>query len=267
MQPVSFKEIENLHKKRRCETLEEMSKNMDPLTYLNTALLDNGSDAGEVKRLKEELEFQGHKYKLVNVADSIQNSSRLKIAYLLPYLEVSDETGILIEQSNKLAARGHDVLLFSHCPKPDWIECTTRFFPVHQGSNLSDVIASTDIVIACGWHLVVEALKVDAPLKYYFVQEDTDLLRYDTLDENMKNLMGAAYSLPLKLLTISSRMKLLIERLFGRKAVLMPDVTESNVLPAKDAAVKKFTWNTHIKKLEKEFKMSALSTIQAVKMK
>lgn len=282
----SFDEVRICHEQKRFEFLNDLAVNMDPIYGMNANMLDDQSYAREIIRSNQEFENAGRKYKLVDVADSIINKSRLKIIYMLPHTEMDGSIRFLIEQSNVLAARGHSVLLYSHTPEPQWIKCNVPFFVSHPDCRLSDIISAADIVIAGQWHLAVDALRVKAPLKYHFVQEDFDTSKYDNLKNFEKNAINTAFSLPLKILTGSSAMKERIKQLFGREAVVIPCPAECEALHENDGipvvampetssdqmknkreTVNKISRIRSLYLLEKEFKTSAQSTIQAVRIK
>lgn len=221
MHQIDFNQIKQQHFNKDCSALNDISAAQNTLSCLNSALLDK--DIKKINSFKKRLLIEGCKYNLINITDLIKNESRLKIVYLIPSTGITGGTRILIEQSNELANKGHDVLLFSHCPKPVWINCKTNFFLVHPDSNLSDVVPAADIVIAGYWSLVVDALKINAPLKYHFAQGDFDIFEFDTQEPYIKNAIKTAYSLPLKILTVSDIMKQKINTLFGRKSIKIPN--------------------------------------------
>lgn len=224
------------HFNKRCTELNDMGASINDVLNLNTALLDN--DQKRVKLFKDKLMSEDCNYNLVDVSDLIKNTSRLKIVYLIPSNAISGGIKILIEQSNELSKRGNDVLLFSHCPKPKWISCYSNYFFVNPNSNLSDVIPRADIVIAGYWDLVVDALKIDAPLKYLFVQDDFDIVRSLHQTPYILNAIKTAYKLPLRILTVSDVIKERINKSFGRKSIKIPNALSSELLSTVDVEKK-----------------------------
>ena len=220
------------HLEKHCNILYGMSKSGSVLTSLNCALLDG--DSGKVSRIKELLGEHAVKYRLEDVARSIKNKSRLRIVYLLPSdnIEVAD---CLIEQSNKLMENGHEVILYSHNPKPERITCRSPFLLVHPDNNLSDIVPGSDIVIAGSWDLVIDALRINAPLKYHFAHGDSDVFEFEKLSQRMKDIVAAAFMQPLKILTVSSNMQQNIELLFGRKSVVVPDALDRDIFYARNS--------------------------------
>lgn len=228
MEKLTFNQIRQQYIEKNCEALNNMANYINPIYCLNSALLDK--DVPKISTYRKHIDRTGCNYEIINIADKINNKSRLRIVYLIASTEISDGAKILFEQSNKLVERGHDVLLFSHSPKPDWIECCSNFFLVHHDCNLSTVIPSADIVIAGYWDLVLEALKVNAPLKYYFAQGDYDIFEYNISNLNLKTAISTAYSLPLRILTVSDTMKQRILQSFGRKSIKVPNALDKEFL-------------------------------------
>ncbi len=225
MEQIFLNRIIQDHFNKRCAELNDMSSSINNVLNLNAALLDN--DKKKIKTIKEALISEDCNYNLVDVSDLIKNRSRLKIVYLMPSNAMSGGIKMLIGQSNELAQRGHDVLLFSHCPKPEWIPCHSNYFLVNPNSNLSDVIPHADIVIAGYWDLVVDALKIDAPLKFLFAQDDFDIFKLPNKTPYIINAIKTAYKLPLRILTVSNTIKQEIDQTFGRKSVKIPNALSS----------------------------------------
>lgn len=224
---TDFNEIRNKHFEKRCDLLRDMSKNRSILSYLNCVLLDGDTDkTAEIKEIAEKGKIA---YRTYNAAESIRNKSRMRIVYLLPHSGIMGGTKILVEQSNRLAGQGHEVAMYSHWPKPEWIRCGIPYFTVHPENNLSDVIPAADVVIAGYWDMVVDALRINAPLKYHFAQGDMDIFQYDSMGAGLKEAISTAYTLPVKILTVSRLMQQKIDMLFGRKSVLIPNALDKSI--------------------------------------
>jgi glycosyltransferase involved in cell wall biosynthesis len=220
-------EVRAAYTQKRCEYIRQISENPDHIMKLNTALLDK--DAQKIESMRQILSMQREKYTLHNTADGILNKSRLRVAYLLPFTGMTGGTKIQIEQSNHLAARGHDVLVYSHAPKPSWIECKTRYFQIPVECNLYEIVPKVDVVIAGYWDLVVDALKIDAPVKYHFAQGDFDIFEFDKMEPAVRDIIFTAYRLPVRIITVSNIMKQKISRLFGRNATIIPNAIDKTI--------------------------------------
>lgn len=228
MQSINFNEVRQKYFLKNYKSLSNLAAYMSNMHLLNAALLDK--DSSKVELYKSKLLGEGAGFEMINVSERIQNGSRLKIVYLMASTGVTGGTRILIEQSNKLAEKGHDVILLSHCPQPDWIECKANFMLVHPDFDLSDLAPKADVVIAGYWTMVPDAMRIHAPVKYHFAQGDFDIFDYHNQQPEMKAAIWAAYALPLKILTNSQIMIDSIEQLFNRKAVKIPNALSDHFL-------------------------------------
>jgi Glycosyltransferase len=236
MEQITFKQIRQDYFEKNCKSLSDMANYITPVYRLNSALLDK--NYWKIKSLRKQFELTDDSNEIINVSDNIKNKSRLRIVYLLDSTELNNNNRIIFEQANGLSERGHEVLLYSHSPKPSWIQCKSNFFLVHHDFNLSSVIPSCDIVIAGYWDLVLEALKVNAPLRYYYAQGDNDLLEYDICSPGLKTAIQTAYSIPLRLITVSDSMKQTIQHKFGRKAIKVPNALSPGFFTSPDDLIR-----------------------------
>jgi glycosyltransferase involved in cell wall biosynthesis len=227
---VSFRDIRDYHFNRRCKALLARAGGRNALDLLNAALLDGNAPLRET--FESMLREEGTGYRIVDAAESVANRNRLKVSYLMPHNGITGGLKILIEQSNRLAERGHDVALYSHCPQPGWIECKNPYFLVHPGSDLWQLVPPCDAVIAGYWDMAEDAMRVRAPLKYHFAQGDFDIFEYGGLSAEMRSIVSEAYTLPLKIVTVSSLMQRKISELFGRKSVVVPNAVDDGVFHA-----------------------------------
>ncbi|MCX7745947.1 MAG: hypothetical protein N2645_03505 [Clostridia bacterium] len=263
--------------KIRIESLKRLASNMQPIYYLNTALIDHKTNAKRIKAKSEILQFAGKTFKLVNRAEHIKNISRLRIAFLMPIDGDGEWIRNLLGQADKLAFKGHDVLLYSYWPKPDWFQSKARYFEVCPESILSDVIANADIVLACSWYMVVDALNITAPIKYLFAGKIDVIDKYSTLSEEMQKVVSAAFILPFKILTFSNECKSKIKQLFKRNSVLL--TKDNNFINGQMSDISMLLNNSDhhtienlqyendiFYAIEKEFNRSLRSTIQAIEI-
>lgn len=270
MQYKNFTEVLTNHRQKRIEILKEIARNMDPINIINTSILDDPKDARKIIKREHELQYKDRKYKLVNIADQIENRSRLRIVYLLPHSQITDTIRALIIQSSKLMEKGHDVLIFSHCPQPAWIESKAPFFVVHPETRLCDLIKKADIIVSGQWDMATDAIAINAPLKYHFVHVDCEITGFNTLDESTQKALLACFSLPLKIITTSDEMKEQIKQLLGRASVVLPIPHKGKelIIQNGNASLSESpTWDEHVNMLEKEFKRASRFTVQAERIK
>jgi len=90
-----------------------------------------------------------------------------RIAYCTPGLGPCGGVRVIVEHVNRLAARGHDVVLVASRPEsPHWIKVDVPIIPIQalQEAKLLDA------VVATGFQTVEWSLQIPARRRYYFVQ-------------------------------------------------------------------------------------------------
>ncbi len=227
---MNFIENGKNHLEKHCTVLYGMSRSGSILTSLNCALLDR--DREKVSQIKEFLSQHTVKYRLEDAARLIRNKSRLRIAYLLPSNE-AETADILVEQSRKLIELGHEVILYSHSPRDERSTNEVPFILVHPDNNLSDIVPDSDVVVAGSWDLVIDALRINAPLKYHFAQGGSYIFEFEKLSQRMKDIIVTAFVQPLKILTVSAVMQQSIQWLFGRNSIVVPNALDRSIFYAR----------------------------------
>jgi glycosyltransferase involved in cell wall biosynthesis len=207
----------------------ELAKLFDgrsPILDLNTGIIEE--DIKKITLNKVKLDLLGSKY-CFDRFDYLKTKKKLDISYLLPHNRVTGGLKILIEQANRLQSRGHNVSLYGHSPKPDWIEIKCAYFHVPPDEELHEAVLSADVVIAGYWDLVVDAVKSRAPLKYLSEQGGSYIFEYEGIEPFYRNVVISAFQLPVKVITVSRQMQEKIKNLYGRKSVLIPNAVDDGI--------------------------------------
>ncbi|HET8616185.1 MAG TPA: glycosyltransferase family 4 protein [Actinomycetales bacterium] len=97
------------------------------------------------------------------------------MSILVPRTDVGGGARILFEHANRLTARGHDVVLYSHLPRPTWFELTAGFVEVAAGKRLTDDVCPCDVIICGYWSQVTEASQAQIAPVIHFEQGDFHL--------------------------------------------------------------------------------------------
>lgn len=104
----------------------------------------------------------------------------MRIAYLLPSTKISGGISIILQHTNELLKRGHDVFLLSNEPSEE-IEWFPNQVPIIHTFNSENL----DILVATFWATVNDAIKIRSKRKFYFVQSDERLF-YRDLETRIK---------------------------------------------------------------------------------
>ncbi len=225
VQSVGFDQINQFYVEKYIDALNNMVGDNDPVMKLNCALRDN--DQKKAAALKALLP-QEILCPLRLASETIVNKSRMRIAFLAAYSEHPQKASLFYKLSDQAVALGHDVLLFSHACVPVGLSSRATFFLAHPQSSLSGIVPAVDAVIAENWSLAAEALRINAPLKFFLA--DYSLMRYPFWDERKRSAVQKAYSLPMRILTYSSMLSKTASTLFQRDAAVLPVPALSNAV-------------------------------------
>lgn len=223
---LDYNKIKKIHSTLRFNELVDFFYCKNPIYDLNTALIDNDSKKIEINKSK--LDLLGHKY-MIKSYDYLSVKTKFNIAYLLHHNLAMGGLKILIEQANHLQKKGHNVSLYCHMPKPEWIDISCRYYQVPIDMQLYKFVNHSDIVISGYWDLIIDALKINAPLKYYMAQGDIDIFEYENNEPIFRNITTIAHSLPVKIITVSNLMKRKIQKYYSRKSTLIPNAIDTNI--------------------------------------
>lgn len=223
---VDYAKLRSEFSTKRLHEIATFFGDRNPIFDLNTAMIDNNQTKIELSKTK--LEMLDFNYTLLSF-DYLKEKLELDIAYLLPHNLITGGLKILIEQANTLQIRGHNVSLYSHVPKPEWIDINCEYIQVPADKHLYELVPNVDIVIAGYWDLIIDAVKTNAPMLYCMAQGDIDIFEYDSLQPGFRNIATIAHSLPVKILTVSNLMQKKIRELYNRESVLIPNAIDNNI--------------------------------------
>jgi len=222
----SYERLLGYHYIRRIRELAKLFDGKSPIFDLNTGIIEKDNEKININKAK--LDMLGCEYS-IECFDYLKAKKKLDISYLLPHSRVTGGLKILIEQANRLQSRGHNVSLYGHSPKPEWIEIKCGYFHVPPDEDLHEAVLNTDVVIAGYWDLVVDAVRSCAPLKYLSEQGGRYIFEYENMQPFYRNVVTVAFKLPVKIFTVSGQMQEKIKNLYGRKSVLIPNAIDNEL--------------------------------------
>jgi len=223
---IDYDKLRGYHHARRLREIAMLFDNRNPILDLNTGIIDNNKEKSRINEMK--LELFGYKSADKHF-DYLKEKKRLDISYLLPHNHVSGGLKILIEQANNIQSRGHNVSLYCHLPKPEWIDIKCDYFQVPPDKALHEAVLETDVIIAGYWDLIIDAVKNHTPLKYYMAQGDKHIFEYQNLQPFYRNVAFTAFQLPVRILTVSKQMQKKIKKLYGRKSIIIPNAIDEKI--------------------------------------
>jgi GT2 family glycosyltransferase len=210
------------------------------VTYAPSAVLEHresvtrGTDLGDRER-ESQRHFWARWGDFLDAREVRTPDGRLRVVY------VTEDTGVggghrdIFEHLNRLAARGHDVALFSLAGAPDWFDLRV---PVRTFDDYTDLVAALEplqaIKVATWWNTAAAvwlACTVRG-IPAYFVQ-DIETSYYPD-DEHVRNAVLASYRHEFAYMTISGWNRDRLREL-GLDAQLIPpgiDLANFRPLPA-----------------------------------
>jgi GT2 family glycosyltransferase len=132
-----------------------------------------GTDVGERERLSQE-RFWERWSALFDDREVTGADGRLRIAY------VTEDTGVggghrdIFEHLNRLAARGHDVSLYTLGDPPEWFKLDVPVHSFGDYDELYEALAELDAIKVATWWMTAEAVwraSILRGLAVYFVQD------------------------------------------------------------------------------------------------
>lgn len=101
--------------------------------------------------------------------------AHLRISMLVPRVDIGGGARILLEHANRLADRGHAVLVLAHYPRPEWFDLRASYRHVPVGMGLHDALEPCDLVVCGYWDQVAAARAAGVAPVVHFEQGDFHL--------------------------------------------------------------------------------------------
>jgi GT2 family glycosyltransferase len=170
-------------------------------------------------------------------ARSVGSAERLRIVY------VTEDTGVggghrdIFEHLNRLAARGHDVSLYTLGDPPEWFPLDV---PVHSFADydaLGDALAQVDAIKVATWWMTAAAVwraSIPRGIPVYFVQ-DIETSYYPD-HERARHAVLDSYRPEFRYMTISSWNRERLHELDLDAELIAPGIDLENFRPRADVA-------------------------------
>jgi len=180
------------------------------VTYAPSAVLEHresvtrGTDVGD-RELRSQRYFWSRWGEFLDARAVRTPEGGLRVVY------VTEDTGVggghrdIFEHLNRLAARGHDVALYSLAGEPDWFDLRVPVHAFEDYSELVDALAPLDAIKVATWWNTAAPVWLASTLHgvpVYFVQ-DIETSYYPD-NEYVRNCVLASYRHEFRYMTISS---------------------------------------------------------------
>ena len=196
------------------------------------------SNIQELLRQKEvQKRFDNSKYakKQDLILKSDKSYPKSHIVYMLTHVGICGGVKVILEHANKLTKLGHKVSLVCHFPLPTWypIEDNVKYIEVPFDIELSKGIPLCDVIVATYWDHIQACIDTEIAPVVYFEQGDFHLFEFNNMERSLKKFIYQQYQLPKFIFTVTNQAASLIEKLYNRKAKVIPNAVDSIVFNQK----------------------------------
>jgi glycosyltransferase involved in cell wall biosynthesis len=207
------------------------------VTYAPAAVLEHresvtrGTDLGERER-ESQRHFWERWGQFLDARPVRNAEGRLRVVY------VTEDTGVggghrdIFEHLNRLAARGHEVALYSLAGEPDWFDLDVPVRSFDDYSDLVEALAPLQAIKVATWWNTAAPVWLASTLHgipVYFVQ-DIETSYYPD-DEHVRNCVLASYRHEFRYMTISSWNRERLRELGLDAELIAPGIDLENFRP------------------------------------
>jgi L-malate glycosyltransferase len=176
----------------------------------------------------ERLLKYGRPQKLVKKKKQLKNNT-IHIVYVLNHVGVCGGVKVILEHANGLKRLGARVTIVSHFPKPDWYPIEVNYIQVPFQIEVTRGIPDCDIIVATYWDHIHACIETGIAPVVYFEQGDFHLFEWDSLSDNMKEIVTKQFSLTNQIITVSHQVATIIKGKFGCDAQVFHNALNSSV--------------------------------------
>jgi glycosyltransferase involved in cell wall biosynthesis len=149
---------------------------------------------------------------------------QMKIAYLLPNMDVSGGVAVVFQHANRLRKKGHDVVVATcdSIPLADWFP--GQSVPLLTADRLPEEL---DILVATSWSTAFAVTRLKARHKCYFVQSDET--RFHDRGNDFFHITHLTYLMNYHYLTEAKWIQKWLLDNFDKKAALIPNGLDEDI--------------------------------------
>ncbi len=155
------------------------------------------------------------------------NQTKLKIVYVMNHARVCGGVKILLEHTNHLVDRGHDVVILCRDDKPDWRDVKANFIKVPLHVGFMQMMPDVDIIVCTVADQLPECYSMQKAPVILFEQGDTYIYEYDKLGENVQSYFKEIWNFPVPVVGVSKILVDTLEKNFGRKGQVLHNALDN----------------------------------------
>jgi glycosyltransferase involved in cell wall biosynthesis len=153
----------------------------------------------------------------------------MRVCYLLEDTALFGGVKVVLRQANLLAAAGHEVVVASKGPRPDWIdlECEFQEVPVFEPGK----VPNADVTVATYWTTILPAMASASGEVVHYCQGFEASYTHNVAEHP---LILESYAQPLPGLCVAPHLSTLLEKRFSRPSRVVVQPLEPIWQPATD---------------------------------
>ncbi|MGR5985803.1 hypothetical protein ACUC2M_17610 [Bacillus cytotoxicus] len=148
---------------------------------------------------------------------AVKLERKLRIAYVMNHTRVCGGAKIILEHTNQLVDRGHEVFIISRDAKPDWKEIKAKYIQALQQSSFVQSIPDVDIIVCTVADQVPECYLLGNAPVILFEQGDVYIYEFDKIPQSSKEFYQKIWRFPIPVVGVSKVLMDTLDKNFGCK--------------------------------------------------
>lgn len=155
----------------------------------------------------------------------------LHIVFLMVWTKVCGGSKIILEYSNKISEKGHNITIVSYDNKPTWFNMNSNinFVQVPNDKDWKDYIPNCDVIVATSWKCIYTAIESQKAPVTFFEQGGSHIFDIENLSERKKEVVQNRLNLVPFIYTVSTYTKDKIKEAYSRDSAVICNAVESNI--------------------------------------
>ncbi|HDR7315403.1 TPA: glycosyltransferase, partial [Bacillus cytotoxicus] len=159
---------------------------------------------------------------------AVKLERKLRIAYVMNHTRVCGGAKIILEHTNQLVDRGHEVFIISRDPKPDWKEIKAKYIQALQQTSFVQSIPDVDIIVCTVADQVPECYLLGNAPVILFEQGDVYIYEFDKIPQSSKEFYQKIWRFPIPVVGVSKVLMDTLDKNFGCKGKILHNALNDN---------------------------------------
>jgi glycosyltransferase involved in cell wall biosynthesis len=148
-------------------------------------------------------------------------TKKLRITFVMDHMNICGGVKSILEYSNYLVKRGHQVFIVCYDPEPTWMKVQANYIQVPSEMEIVESIPETDIIFTTFWNQILNCYQAQKAPVIHFEQGDTYIFEFENFDQNTQEMWRNHWSVPVPIIAVSTGLAAQIEKSFQRKPQIL----------------------------------------------